>query len=128
MGSPPRHGPLAGILVLVVDDDEDARPLLDSVLRQLGAFVATAGSAGAALNLLGEIQTDVVVCDANLGANDALWLTRQAQAHQPRTPFIAISAQDYDEDELQGAGFVGYIRKPVQQDDLTTAILKAMGR
>ena len=127
MGVPP-SGALAGVYALVVDDDEDARNILDSVLTYLGAFVATASSAAAALNILAQIKADVVVCDVNLGDNDAVWLIRQVQQHQPGTPFIAISAQDYDEYEIRIAGFTTYLRKPVPQDVLTNRILNAVGR
>jgi CheY-like chemotaxis protein len=126
MGVPPRFGALAGVFVLVVDDNEDAREILRSMLSYLGAIVATAASAGGALNVLTQIRAGVVVCDVNLGDNDALWLIRQIQARQATPPpFIAISAQDYDEDEIRAAGFVSFLRKPVQHEVLVTEISRA---
>ena len=127
MGVPP-PGELSGVLVLVVDDNDDAREILRSILAYLGAFVATAASAAAALNLLAQIQADVVVCDVNLGDADAMWLIREARQHQPVTPFIAVSGQDYDEDEMRRAGFMAYLTKPVRQDLLIGKILRAVGR
>ena len=82
MGSSPL-GVLLGVHVLVVDDNEDARDILRSLLTYLGAFVSTADSAAAALNILGQIEADVVVCDVNLGDNDAFWLIEQGRRHQP---------------------------------------------
>ena len=126
MGVPPRYGALAGVFVLVVDDNEDAREILRSMLSYLGAIVATAASARAALNVLSQIRAGVVVCDVNLGDDDALWLIGQVQAQQPTPPpFIAISAQDYDADELRSAGFVSFLRKPVQHEVLVGEILRA---
>ena len=126
MGTLPPFRALAGVFVLVVDDNEDARDILRSMLAYLGAIVATAASARAALNVLSQIRAGVVVCDVNLGDNDALWLIRQIQAQQPTLPpFIAISAQDYDEDELRSAGFVAFLRKPVEHEVLVTEILRA---
>lgn len=127
MGVPPRFGALAGVFVLVVDDNEDAREILRSTLTYLGAIVATAASARAALNVLSQIQAGVVVCDVNLGDTDALWLIGQIQAQQPTLPpFIAISAQDYDDDELRSAGFVAFLRKPIEHDVLVREILRAI--
>jgi ATP-binding cassette subfamily B protein len=127
VGVPP-SGALTGVHVLVVEDDDDARNILDSVLTYLGAVVATASSAATALNILAQVKADVVICDVNLGDNNAIWLVRRAQQHQPGTPFIAISAQDYDEHEMRVAGFSAYLRKPVQQDMLVTRILGALER
>jgi DNA-binding response OmpR family regulator len=127
MGVPPL-GELSGIFVLVVEDDADARHILESLLTYLGAFVSTAPSAEAARNILGQVKADVVVCDVNLGDQDALWLIRQARHHQPTTPFIAVSGQDYDEHEMTRAGFNAYLTKPVRHDVLVSTILRAVGR
>jgi len=126
MGVPPPLRSLSGVFVLVVDDNDDAREILRSMLSYLGAIVATAASAAAALSVLGQIQPGVVVCDVNLGDNDALWLIRQVQVHQPAPPFIAISAQDYDEHELRAAGFAAFLRKPVQHAVLIAEVLRAL--
>jgi CheY-like chemotaxis protein len=128
MGRPPRLGALAGVVVLVVDDNEDARSILQSVLTYLGALVTTAASADAALSFLGQIRPHVVICDVNLGDNDARWLLQQAQAHQPDTPFIAVSGEDYDDHELRGAGFVAFLRKPLVHEVLVTEVLRAVAR
>jgi CheY-like chemotaxis protein len=128
MGVPPSFDALSGLCVLVVDDNEDARTILQSVLTYLGAFVSTAASAAAALNTLAQVKVDVVVCDVNLGDYDALWLIRHITEHQPDTPFIAVSGQDYDEYEMRLAGFTAFLAKPVQQDLLIGTILAAAAR
>jgi CheY-like chemotaxis protein len=128
MGVPPQFVPLAGVLALVVDDNEDARIILESVLTHAGALVTAAESAHKALNILGQVRVDIVVCDVNLGDNDAIWLIRRAHAHGSQIPFVAISAQDYDEFEMRLAGFAAYLRKPVQQHALVGAIVRSLGR
>jgi CheY-like chemotaxis protein len=127
VGLPPL-GALAGVYVLVVDDDEDARTILDSVLTYLGAFVATAATARSALDILGQIRVDVVVCDVYLGDHDALWLMRETRAHRPEPAFIAVSAQDHDEHEMLRAGFTASLTKPVRQDVLISTILRSVRR
>lgn len=125
MGSP-LSGALLGVHVLVVEDDDDARNILQSLLSYLGAFVMTASSAHAALSILGEIRADVVVCDVYLGDQDALWLIGEVRAVQPDTPFIAVSSQDHDEDEMKRAGFVASLTKPVALDVMVRTILAAV--
>jgi CheY-like chemotaxis protein len=127
MGQPPL-AELSGIHVLVAEDNDDARTILRSLLSYLGAFVSTAASAQHALDILAQIKVDAVVCDVQLGDNDALWLIQHTGQYQPATPFIAISAQDYDEDEMRRAGFSAMLTKPVRQDLLVGQILAALGR
>jgi CheY-like chemotaxis protein len=127
VGSSP-FAALSGVHVLVVDDNADAREILRSLLAYLGAFVSTAGSADGALNFLTQIMVDVVVCDINLGDRSALSLIQEVRQHQPDTPLIAISGQDYDESEIERAGFVAYLVKPVGQERLVRTILRAVGR
>ena len=114
--------------MLVVEDDDDARTILQSLLTYLGAFVSTADTAQTALSILSHIKADVVVCDVYLGDTDALWLIREARAHQTETPFIAVSAQDHDEYEMQRIGFSASLTKPVRQDVLVSKILSAVER
>jgi CheY-like chemotaxis protein len=121
-------GALAGVYVLVVEDDEDARNILQSLLTYLGALVTTAPSARGALNILEQVKTDVVVCDVYLGDADAMWLIGQARAHQPATPFIAISSEDHDEQEMLRLGFVASLTKPVALEVLVRKILSALER
>ena len=127
MGTPPL-GALSGVFILVAEDDADARSILQSLVSYLGAIVTTAVSARAALNILGQIRADVVVCDVNLGDQDALWLIEEVRQHQPNTPFIAVSGQDCDEHEMRRLGFIASLTKPVRQDLLVGTILRAVGR
>jgi ATP-binding cassette subfamily B protein len=127
MGLPPLDA-LSGVFVLVVEDNDDARHILESLLTYLGALVSTAASASDALNVLSQIKADVVVCDVNLGDNDALWLIQQVRVHQPHVPFIAVSGQDYDEYEMRRAGFAASLTKPVRHELLVDKILGAIRR
>src|SRR5262245_59860239 len=114
-------GPLDGVHVLVIDNNQDARAILAATLEHRGAIVSTAASAQSALNVLRQVQADAVVCDINLGKRDAFWLIERARHHQ-RPPFIANSAQDYDEEELARAEFVAYLRKPIELETLTSTV------
>jgi two-component system response regulator YesN len=119
---------LHGVSVLVVDDNGDAREILRAYLTYLGAFVVTANTAQDALRKLRQVTTDVVITDVRLGERDAMWLLTEARKYQPRTPFIAVSGLDYDEPDMQSAGFVAYLQKPVSYDRLVRVILAAVNR
>jgi CheY-like chemotaxis protein len=127
MGGSP-FGALSDVLVLVVEDNPDSLNILQSLLSYLGAFVSAAATAQQALSILAQVKVDVVVCDVNLGDQDALWLIEQVRPHQPTTPFIAISGQDYDEHEMRLAGFSASLTKPLRHDLLVHMILEAVGR
>src|SRR5690606_1194533 len=59
----PMSTPLAGMRVLVVDDDGDARELLHELLQQRGAEVLTASRAGEAFEMLTSERPDALVSD-----------------------------------------------------------------
>ena len=87
---------LGGLNVLVVDDEEDARLIVEQVLRDGGANVLTAESAPQALGLLLTKRPDVVVCDVGMPEMDGYTLLRQVRALPPdqggRTPALALTA------------------------------------
>ena len=69
---------LAGVRVMVVDDDRDARELLTATLGYYGADVTAAESAAEALRLLPEVRPDVLLSD--IGMSGRGWLL----VHPPR--------------------------------------------
>jgi CheY-like chemotaxis protein len=119
---------LAGVYALVVDDNADARKILEALLMYFGAFVITASSAPDALRKLRQVRPNVVVCDVQLGDRDAMWLLGEARKRQATMPFIAISGLDYDEPTMGAAGFAAYLPKPVNQERLVRAIQVALAR
>ena len=127
MGSRP-VGALSGVYALVVDDNVDARTILQALLVYHGAFVVTARSARDALRKLRQARPDVVVCDVQLGDRDALWLLGEARKRRTTSPFIAVSGLDYDEPTMRASGFAAYLPKPVSQERLVQMILAAVDR
>ena len=78
---------LAGIRVLVVDDNIDSLDVFTTVLRQLGAVVGTARSARDALATIATVHADVIVSDLAMPHEDGLWLLGQLRRlpHAQRT-------------------------------------------
>jgi signal transduction histidine kinase len=123
-------GMLSGLKLLVVEDDEDARDLLSTVLMQQGAIVSQAGNCPDALASLGESVPDVLLSDIGLPIEDGYELIRavRARGHSAQDlPAIALTAYARREDQrlaLQ-AGFQAHVAKPVEPAVLVMAVADA---
>jgi CheY-like chemotaxis protein len=108
---------LVGLHVLVVDDDPDARDLLEAVLTYCGGFVSSVVSAREALDCLQAKAIDVVVADVLLpGEEDGYWLVRaiRARGDGRGIPVVAlVTGRGHGPDRTLAAGFQGHLRKPV---------------
>jgi CheY-like chemotaxis protein len=118
-----RVGDLAGLHVLVVDDNRDARHIFATVVTSFGATVTTATDAAAGLRALHRAPPDIVLCDLELPARDGIWLVHESRRQGITVPFIAISGLDFDERQLEEQGFEAYLRKPVDHEALVRAVL-----
>ena len=124
-------GRLSNLKILVVEDDEDARDLLVTVLTQQGAKVGQAGNATDALRQLAESVPDVMVSDIGLPGEDGYELMRaiRSRGHAAVSlPAIALTAYSRREDQrlaLQ-AGFQAHVAKPVEPAVLVAAVAEAV--
>ncbi len=120
--------PLNDVHVMVVDDDADARDLIEALLRTWGAKVETASSASQALELVQRLRPHVLVSDIAMPDVDGYELMRRIRALEPALgggiPSIALTAHARAEDETQAlsVGFTTHIGKPVRADDLLTTV------
>jgi signal transduction histidine kinase/ActR/RegA family two-component response regulator len=122
-----REDLLAGLRVLVVDDEDDARDLLRITLESCGAQVHDAGSAREALNTLQAERVDVVVSDIGMPDEDGYSLVRSIRTlttAQANTPVIALTAFARNEDRTRALleGFNLHMAKPVEPAELLAAI------
>jgi PAS domain S-box-containing protein len=132
--TPLPDGPdLEGLHVLFVDDEPDARELVEEFLRGRGAKVTTAASAEEALLSLRELRPDVLVSDIGMPKENGLTLLRKVRELRPdeggNVPAIAVTGLASGEDARQalGAGFQAHLPKPLQLDKLVEA-LSRLGR
>ena len=115
---------LQGVSVLVVDDDEDARDLIRTVLEYCGALVTVAQSAEEALRVIERITPDVLLTDISMPRKDGYWLIEQMRAlpadRGGSIPAVAITAHGYTHgpDRTLPAGFKSHLRKPVDPWEL----------
>jgi PAS domain S-box-containing protein len=121
-----RAGALAGLKVLVVDDETDARQLIRRVLADCEAEVAVASSAAEAMAVIGQFRPDVLVCDIGMPEQDGYDLIHEVRAN-PITkdlPAAALTAFARTDDRKRSllAGFQTHIAKPVDPAELTAAV------
>ncbi len=119
---------LAGVRVLVVDDEADARELVALVLGEFGAEVQVASSAGEAYRELRRWRPDVLVADIGMPVEDGYSLLRRVRALAPdqggAIPAAALTAyaQTADRALAQAAGFQEHVAKPVQAHELARLV------
>jgi len=119
---------LAGLRVLVVDDEPDARELLAAVLEHHGARVTVAGCVADALAVLDAAPPDVVVSDIGMPGADGYELLRRIRArddeHVRALPALALTgfARPEDGARAAAAGFDAHMAKPVDPVALVDTI------
>jgi PAS domain S-box-containing protein len=120
---------LAGLRVLVVDDDGDARALLQTLFARYGAEVGSAADVEAALVHLRTVDCDVVVADIAMPNVDGYGLIRLVRAAGPRPRAIALTACARPEDRHRALeeGFDAFSAKPFDPDELVRTV-QQLGR
>jgi len=117
--------------VLIVDDDESTRLLLERLLEAIPDLEATlAGDGKEALKLLAERSFDLVLLDLlmpGMGGIQALTRMRASAANR-QTPVIVVSVMaDADTKVVcQSMGVVEYIVKPIERKSLIRAVEGAL--
>jgi CheY-like chemotaxis protein len=125
---------LAGLQVVVVDDEADTRDLLHTLLERCGAEVRAAGSATEALALIAELKPDVLVSDIGMPEQDGYELIAKVRGHEAglneRIPAIALTAYARLEDRIRAlnAGFQVHVPKPIEPAELIAVVASLTGR
>jgi len=125
---------LVGITVLVVDDEVDAREMLEDLLVEIGAEVVLAASADEALVALARARPDLMICDIGMPLRDGYQLLRAVralpEAEGGKVPAIALTAFARSEDRSRAmlAGFQVHVAKPIDPQELIITIASLVGR
>lgn len=123
---------LNGVSVLVVEDNDDSRRLLQAILTRSGAAVQVAESVPAALLILTGEWPDIVISDIEMPGEDGYSLIRKIRLQEPpsqRLPAIALTAHTRSADRVRtlAAGFQTHMSKPVDPAELVAAV-KSLAR
>ncbi len=119
---------LAGVKVLAVDDNQDARELINIMLEMYGAKVKTAVSGADLLADFDQFNPDVLLCDIGMPDMDGFMLLRQVRSlpsqQSNHTPAIALTAyaQAEDRQRILSSGFQCCLTKPIDSEELMSAI------
>jgi signal transduction histidine kinase len=125
---------LAGLRLLVVDDDPGARELISGMLAGYGAQVMVAEDGQGALKLLFAERPDVLIADLGMPEMDGYALIEQVRALDPdfggKTPAVAVTAYASPQDRLRAlqAGYQNHVAKPVEAEELAIVIASLAGR
>ncbi|KYF59638.1 hypothetical protein BE04_04855 [Sorangium cellulosum] len=119
---------LAGLRVVVVEDDVDACEMLGSALAQCRAHVELAVGAAQGLELVRRLRPDLLLADIAMPGEDGYALIRSVRALSPedggKTAAIAVTACAGEEDRARalGAGFDLHVAKPVDLSQLLALV------
>ena len=124
---------LKGVRVLVVDDEPDARDLVERLLTECAAIVTTAASASEALQQVTREKPDVLVSDIGMPEEDGYTLMRwirKLDGDRGDIPAIAFTAYARAEDRTKAmqAGYQLHLAKPVEPAKLIAMVAKLAKR
>lgn len=132
---------LAGLRVLVVEDEPDSREVISAALTSAGAEVVAASGGEAALGLLAASAAsaadggagdvfDVLVSDIGLPEVDGLTLLRALRDQGDATPAVALTAYARADDRRRclAAGFQEHLAKPVDPRRLVRVVARTVHR
>jgi two-component system response regulator AtoC len=116
--------------VLVVDDEENQRLVLRTLLKRQGYEVETAESGEEALALVDTFGPDVVLTDVRMPKMGGLDLLATLQAKGNEATVIVMSAYGNVDDALEAikAGAYDYVQKPFKHDEIVLTLRKAEER
>ncbi|HYG75154.1 MAG TPA: response regulator [Planctomycetota bacterium] len=137
-----KHSPLEGsnekrlenLRALVIEDENDSRDLLVTILKKEGAEVKSAGSVAEGLAVFDDFRPEVLVCDIGLPGQDGYSMIKavrsKSRENGGETPAIALTAYSRPEDRIRAisSGFQTHICKPTDPDELIAAVAALVGR
>ena len=114
--------------ILIVDDEEFVRDVLCAMIGSLGYRAVVAESAEQALESLNQTPVDLVITDLTMPGMDGLALAQKLLKQDPNRPVLLLTGYA-DLDSARQAVSVGiyeYFVKPLERDDLSAGILRAL--
>lgn len=123
---------MAAPRLLLVDDEDNLRSMLEAALRHSGFDVHPAATGRAALDAVPEVRPDLIVLDVMLPDLDGFDVCKRLRTSGDRTPVLFLTARDATEDRVRGLTLGGddYLVKPFSLEELVariTAVLRRSG-
>jgi PAS domain S-box-containing protein len=122
---------IAGLRLLVVDDEPDSRRTIAAILEQYGAIVTPASSAAEGLALAAGASFDVLLCDIAMPEQDGYFLIRNIRSpgdEKSRIPAVAVTAygRPTEREIALAEGFDEYLKKPLEPAELISLVASMM--
>lgn len=116
--------------VLIVEDDKNARKLMNTVLIKEGFITHLASDGKEALEALESNHVDIILLDIMMPNIDGFEFTKTLREANYNTPIIMITAKDTIADKKRGflKGVDDYMVKPVDEEELILRINALMRR
>jgi two-component system OmpR family response regulator len=123
---------VTGERLLLVDDEDNLRVMLDAALWHAGFEVHPAATGRDALAKVSEVRPDLIVLDVMLPDLDGFAVCERLRRDGDRTPVVFLTARDGTEDKVRGLTLGGddYLVKPFSLEELVArirAVLRRMG-
>lgn len=119
--------------ILLIDDDEQFRAMLEQMLSQDGHRLTLAGDGEEGLRLAAEVRPDLIILDILMPLRDGIETILALKASGSAIPIIAMSGGRRlisAEFNLESAALLGVkatLAKPFARADLRQAIIRALG-
>lgn len=122
--SSPTTNDFQGVSILLAEDSEDLRVLVERMLSLRGANVESVKNGKDAVEQVLQKKYDVVLMDLQMPVLDGFEATAQLRGKGIETPIIALTAHAMNEDRERciSAGFTGHVPKPIRPGELMRTI------
>ena len=124
---------MAPARLLLVDDEDNLRSMLEAALRHSGFDVHPVANGRDAIDAVPAVEPDLIVLDVMLPDLDGFDVCKRLRQTGDRTPVLFLTARDATEDKVRGLTLGGddYLVKPFSLEELVariTAVLRRAGR
>ncbi len=133
----PRHkisgikDPVGTFRILVVDDVQESRELITSLLTPVGFEIIEASDGREAFDIWNKVHPHLIIMDIRMPVMNGLEATVKIREtdNGNQVPIIAATASAFEEERqtILNAGMNGYLRKPIQEQDLFDLVAQCLG-
>ena len=115
---------MAGERLLLVDDEDNLRSMLEAALRYEGFDVRATSSGRDALDVVDTESPDLIVLDVMMPDLDGFEVCRRLRNDGVKTPVLFLTARDATDDKVRGLTLGGddYLVKPFSLEELVARI------
>jgi two-component system, OmpR family, response regulator len=121
---------MSGERLLLVDDEDNLRSMLEAALRYNDFEVCSAGNGRDALAMIDDVEPDLILLDVMLPDLDGFEVCRRLRSSGSTTPVVFLTARDTTDEKVRGLTLGGddYLVKPFSLEELVARVTTVMRR